>query len=174
MKRLALATVVLLLGIAGCGESQEEQAIDAYNRGVDHDEVIQRDDAIADYTEAIRLNPKYTEAYCKRGGVYSMKGQRDDAIADYTEAIRLNPKYTEAYYGRAFTYSKKGEYDKAIADCTIAINLDPTCAKAYAIRGYVYHKKGELLWRGPDKQFNQSKAAADFAKARKLGWEPLE
>ena len=50
------------------------------------------DKAIADYTEAIRLDPKYAEAYSNRGVAYASKGDYDKAIADYTEAIRLDPK----------------------------------------------------------------------------------
>ena len=50
------------------------------------------DKAIADFTEAIRLDPKYAEAYCNRGCAYRNKGDYDKAIADFTEAIRLNPK----------------------------------------------------------------------------------
>jgi tetratricopeptide (TPR) repeat protein len=54
-----------------------------------------RDKAIADYTEAIRLAPKCAEAYTNRGISYYEKGEQDKAIADYTEAIRLDPKCAE-------------------------------------------------------------------------------
>ena len=51
------------------------------------------DKAIADYTEAIRLNPKDAAAHCDRGRAYADKGDLDKANADYTEAIRLDPDY---------------------------------------------------------------------------------
>ena len=51
------------------------------------------DRAIADYTEAIRLDPKYANAYNNRGvSLQADKGDYDRAIADYNEAIRLDPK----------------------------------------------------------------------------------
>src|SRR6266403_339236 len=50
------------------------------------------DRAIADYNEAIRLDPKHARAFHHRGYAYSDKGDNDRAIADYNEAIRLNPK----------------------------------------------------------------------------------
>ena len=49
------------------------------------------DRAIADYTEALRLDPKYTFAYYNRGDAYRYNGDLDRAIADYTEALRLVP-----------------------------------------------------------------------------------
>ena len=49
------------------------------------------DKAIADYGEAIRLDPKYAAAYNNRGIAWSAKSEYDMAIADYGEAIRLDP-----------------------------------------------------------------------------------
>jgi len=47
--------------------------------------------AIADYTEAIRLDPNDVGAYFNRGLAYADSGDFDPAIADITEVIRLNP-----------------------------------------------------------------------------------
>ena len=38
-----------------------------YNRGFAYEEKGEHDQAIADYTEAIRLKPDYAEAYYNRG-----------------------------------------------------------------------------------------------------------
>ena len=102
------------------------------------------DKAIADYTEAIRLDPKFAEAYYNRGVAYENKGEYDKAIADYTEAIRLDPKYAEAYNSRGFAYGNKGEHDKAIADYTEAIRLDPKYANAYYNRGVRLREEGRM------------------------------
>src|SRR5208283_4947953 len=51
------------------------------------------DQAIADYTEAIRLNPEFGTAFNNRGFAYAAKEDYDRAIADYYEAIRLNPVF---------------------------------------------------------------------------------
>ena len=50
------------------------------------------DRAIADYDEAIRLNPEVATAFNNRGNAYADKHLYDRAIADYDEAIRLNPR----------------------------------------------------------------------------------
>ena len=73
--------------------------------------------AIADCTEAIRLNPQLAEAYAGRGCAYVEKGDHDKAISDFTEAIHLNPKHVNAYYNnRGIAYQRKGEKDKAEED----------------------------------------------------------
>ena len=63
------------------------------------------DKAIADYDEAIRLDPKYAVAYHNRGNAWYLKHEYDKAIADYGEAIRLEPKYASAYNMRAWLWA---------------------------------------------------------------------
>jgi len=66
------------------------------------------DGAIADFSEAIRLDPKFAIAFSGRGLAYSAKGDHDRAIADFNEAIRLDPKSRIAFYNRGLAYDAKG------------------------------------------------------------------
>jgi Flp pilus assembly protein TadD len=47
------------------------------------------DKAIADYTEAIRLNPQCAEAHYGRGVAYEKKGEKAKAEADFAQAKKL-------------------------------------------------------------------------------------
>ena len=85
----------------------------------------EREQALADLDEAIRLDPKVAWYYKSRGQVYAEKGDLDKAIADLTEAIRLDPKFSEAYEGRAKLYAWKHETEKAVADYAQAARLRP-------------------------------------------------
>ena len=82
------------------------------------------DEAIAAWTEVVRLDPENAEWHRMRGLAYSYKGDHDRAIADCDRAIRLDPTYAAAYVQRGWAYAKKGDYDKAIADCSEAIRFD--------------------------------------------------
>jgi tetratricopeptide (TPR) repeat protein len=55
------------------------------------------------YNEAIRLDPKFVNAYLGRGNALSNKQEYDKAIADDNEAIRLDPTYALPDAGRALT-----------------------------------------------------------------------
>jgi tetratricopeptide (TPR) repeat protein len=49
------------------------------------------DRAIADSTQALRLDPNFANAYSNRGNAYLRKRDYDRAIADYEAALRINP-----------------------------------------------------------------------------------
>lgn len=114
--------------------------------------------AMADYNEAIRLDPNYSAAYDNRGNVKGEKGDLNGAMADINQAIRLNPKNAIAYFNRARVKEKKGDLDGAIADYSQAISLNPKYAAAYRDRGNIKRKKGDI-----------NGANADFSQAVKLG-----
>jgi tetratricopeptide (TPR) repeat protein len=51
--------------------------------------------AIADFTAAIRLNADDAAAYYARGLAFSTNGDRARAVADLTEAVRITPYVPE-------------------------------------------------------------------------------
>jgi tetratricopeptide (TPR) repeat protein len=87
-----------------------------YERGVASLDRKDHDRAIADFTEAIRCNPKHAAAYHNRGAAYLDKKDYDHAIADYDQVIALNPKLAAAYTNRGHAYRAKGLLDRANAD----------------------------------------------------------
>jgi tetratricopeptide (TPR) repeat protein len=157
-----------------------EQAIDYYteqlraspssegyvDRGVAWSDRGEYDIAIADYNEAIRLDPRNGAAYNDRGNAWAAKGEFDRAIADYSEAIRLDPKDSLPYYNRGAARGAKRDYDRALADYAEAIRLDPKDARAYNGRAW--------LWATcPDAKRRDGKRAVESAtRACELsGWK---
>ena len=103
---LALAVVGCSLLLLGCSRLKQktpfQQGSSAYDNG-DYDK------ALADFNQAIQLDPTYVFAYNNCGNVYLHKGDYDKAIADYDKAIQLDPKYAGAYDNRVKAYKVKGE-----------------------------------------------------------------
>ena len=83
---------------------------------------------------AIRLDPKFAEAFYGRGTTYAAKNQYDRAIEDYDQATRLNPNvarrinslYGAAFLDRGLAFAREGQADRAIEYYEQAIRLDPT------------------------------------------------
>ena len=91
------------------------------NRGLVYRDKGDNDNALKDYTEAIKLDPKNANAYHTRGLVYGVKGDYDNALKDFNEAIKLDPKYAFAYHTRGLVYAEMGNQEKAIADFQTAL-----------------------------------------------------
>ena len=96
------------------------------NRGNAYAKKDDLERAIADYTQAIAINPKNYNPYNNRGITYARKYDLDRAIADYDKAIGLNPKRAMTYLVRGFAYAKKGDKDKAIADFRRTLEMNPS------------------------------------------------
>src|SRR5689334_19571439 len=99
--------------------------------------------AIADMTEALRLDPYDASILAGRGRIYHDKDDYDRAIGDYSEAIRLDPNDASTFYDRGNVYYLKKDYERAIADYHEAIKLNPKYVNAYTHRGDGYLNKSE-------------------------------
>ena len=102
------------------------------------------DRAIADYNEAIRINPKNAIANNNLGLAYFNKDDYDQAIESYSEAIKISPNYANAYDNRADTYAARGDFDRAIADYSEAIRVNPNRAVYLTDRGNAYLAKNDI------------------------------
>jgi tetratricopeptide (TPR) repeat protein len=111
--------------------------------------------AIADFTQAITLDPTFAAAYMLRGGAYMATGS--DPFPDLDRAIDLDPILPEAYATRAAAYLQEADYQAALNDSYKAIELDAKLAAAYISRGSAYHGLG-----------NQPAAIADFQQGAEL------
>ena len=104
-------------------------------RGNSYANTREDDQAIADYTRAIDLDPKAAYPYIQRGNSYHNKGEADQAIADYTRAIDLDPKAAQAYIFRGLVYNQRKEHQAARRDFQQAADLGNAEAKQELAHG---------------------------------------
>ena len=81
------------------------------------------DAAVADFDHAIRLDPKFHEAYLNRGTVRLVEGSSERAAADLSMVIQLDLRNAAAYRLRSVAYEKMGSALKAASDLSIAKSL---------------------------------------------------
>ena len=93
---IAMAVVLALVWscefYSASGQAKDDAAERACANGEEMMKKGDYDKAIANYNEAIRLDPKLARAFNNRGFAYYGKREYDKAIADCSEAIRLDPK----------------------------------------------------------------------------------
>jgi tetratricopeptide (TPR) repeat protein len=116
-----------VLALATTAEDYFTQAAQKYTNG-------DAQGALADYTQAIKLNPKFAFAYYNRGNIWGDLGDYKRAIADYTQAIKHQPD-ADMYNNRGAAQRDLGNHQAAIDDYSQAIQLNPNYVDAYYNRG---------------------------------------
>ena len=99
--------------------------------------------AIDDWTQVIKINPNYANAYYYRGVIRYELGDKQGAIDDYSQAIKINPNYHHAYHFRGLTHRKLGNNQNAIDDYTQALKIKPNDKFTYYFRGAARSKLGD-------------------------------
>ena len=125
--------------------------------------------AIEDFRTAVKINPKFTEAYLNRGKACSDYYEElnwghtelydyfpeNGPLEDFEKVIELDPNCVEAYYLRGCSYMDLENYPQAIKDFAEVLKITPDSAKAYQQLGYCHKALSEKF----------------FIKAAKLGYK---
>jgi tetratricopeptide (TPR) repeat protein len=141
-------------------EQEPDEAGMYHARGENKKNESDFEGAIADYTRAIELYPKYSEAYRERGIAKAKKKEPDldGAIVDLDHAIKLDPNDAVAYAGRADVQGKRKQYDPAIKDIRKAIDLDLVKGPYYVALAWY-----DLLNRRPQQAIEASLKALEWS-----------
>lgn len=171
--------LLLLLTLVGCDNTpqisdaqraQNRQASDHYNKGVKLHNEGKLDEALAEYNQAIAIQPLYLKAYTGdmvfdsgRADIYWQRKQYDLAIADMKFAANSKQDaYGENHvFNRTQAYERliglnniRGDYEAGVEAATSAIGLDSWNISFYKMRGDLYVALGQ-----PDK------AVAEYTEA---------
>jgi tetratricopeptide (TPR) repeat protein len=94
-------------------------------RGYRKQEKYDIEGALADYREALRLNPNTAWVYNSRGVLYRDAGDYDRALADFDAALALE-QWADPYASRGWVLSQKGEHERARQDYEKALASKPS------------------------------------------------
>ncbi|WP_017306175.1 DnaJ domain-containing protein [Spirulina subsalsa] len=98
--------------------------------------------AIDCYSEAIKLNPSFVEAYLKRGELYYKLGQDQKVLENCRQVLQFEEGCEEIYFYLGRSRYRLGYTQSALEAYNQAIALTPDYAAAYYHRGVAYHDLG--------------------------------
>lgn len=180
-KRLAGLAVLLLaiaMLLAACATGATDTA-EKIELGQKYLTELNYTEAVAAFTEVIKMDPSNIEAYMGRAEAYKCLEQYDEAKADYTTAIEKTDEmpYTQAqaYAGRAEVYDLTDETEAAESDCSAAIALldeDGVGEKENIAQAFIRELRIRVLQFHAEvcmKLGLYDKAAEDYEKLAELG-----
>lgn len=100
--------------------------------------------AVADYTESLRLSPVNGIVYYHRAKALEELGKIDEAIKDYHLMIAYKTDLAKAHYNRGTLYMEKQNFYAAIDDFDASLAIDPKYTNAYYNRGHSYWSLGKF------------------------------
>ena len=83
------------------------------------------EEAVADFAEALRLDPKSYKAVYYEGIVYSVLQRYSQALEAFNISLEINPYQPYCLFRRAQAYFHLEDYPKALADCETALSQEP-------------------------------------------------
>jgi Tfp pilus assembly protein PilF len=164
-----LAIFVVLVWLAGCGDSTTDQA--RLERIATQYELGNTAAAIKDLNDYLGAYPRDDLAWTILGNAYKDIERLDEAQAAYEKALAVNPRRFEALTGKGILHRKRGEYAQAMSAYEIALAIDASYAQAYssmtviALKSHEDSQALEYAKRGYDLDETDPVIAANLAVA---------
>lgn len=137
-----------------------DQAVPAYNRGQKNYAAGKYQQAVQDFAQAVKLDPKSPEAHYALARALTKTARTAEAIDAFKQLLNLNP--TEelkiwSYYLSGNAYAEKAQWNEAIDSFQQALKLNPDLSKPHYSLGLAYAASNRT-----------EDAAAEFKQAVRL------
>jgi tetratricopeptide (TPR) repeat protein len=134
---IILAGLAIWFLISSLKDRRQKKAMPFVNDGLAHHRDGNLDLAIAGYSKALEIHPKFVDVLLRRGNAYRSAGDHDKAISDFSKILMIDNKNVHALLERGSAFESKGLIQLAIEDYSRAIKLGKT-ALTHFVRGNAY------------------------------------
>src|SRR5947207_14067994 len=132
------------LALSDEGPTNITAASEQLNRGTRLLEAGNIEAAIAQYEQALKLNPGDEDAHYNLALAYAKKGDRQAAEQEYLEALRIYPDYSEAHNNLGNLLVADGKLEEAIEHFRAALKISPDSASAQNNLGNALARQGKV------------------------------
>jgi len=140
-------------------ESNSQDALGYYCRGLTKLKLKNFESALSDFGEATKLGMKEPNALYYRALTYYFMRDLDNAILNFKGYINKEGQSPEAFFDIGICYKEKENKEEAIKNFSLAIQKKPSYEIAYFQRGLLRHEQGD-----------KEGGCADLKKAFGLGY----
>lgn len=126
-------------------ELKKDWEIPYFYRAVANQAKENFDDAILDYTKAIQINEKMTDAYYNRAKIMLTRKDIENVditrvITDLEKALQLDENFIDALYALAAAQKKLKNYEKAMEYLDRLLAIEPEAINARALKKLLLQK----------------------------------
>jgi tetratricopeptide (TPR) repeat protein len=128
-KNLCISFVLILVFLSTAVMGQNPKKF--YKAGEEFIETANFNDAIAQFSKAIELDPDYVDAYIARANAFENLGKFEEASEDFSRALVFKPKEADISYKLGVTYNKLDKYEEALSALNKATKLAKRSLPSY-------------------------------------------
>ena len=126
-------------------ELKNDWEISYFYRAAANQALQRYDEAMLDYTKAIQLNNKMTDAYYNHANIILSRKDIENpnitnAIEDLEKALELDEKFVDALFAMAAAYKKLGKYHQALEYLEKLLKIEPDAIYAKAFKKLILEK----------------------------------
>lgn len=126
-------------------ELKKDWEIPYFYRGVANQVLENYDEAMLDYTKALQLNDKMTDAYYNRARIILTRKDIENpdiskAVKDLEHALELDDKFVDALYAMAAAQKKLENYHSALEYLEKLLQIEPEAVHAKALKKLILQK----------------------------------
>ncbi len=100
------------------------------------------EEAIAQFEQALRINPGFAGAHYNLGNAFLQEGKLSEAIGHYEQTLRLNPDFANAHYNLGNALVRAGRVPEAMEHWEQALRIKPGFADAHYNLGVALARAG--------------------------------
>ena len=141
---IALTIGSMSLDVFSQGRFFSAIADTAYRQGLEKVADGRPQEALEDFSRAIRFDPANAEAFLQRARLLASLGKDQEALKDYDRAVKLRPDDLDLRLERAELSLAIGDNKQAIEDANKIIKAQPDFALGRYTRAVAYEHQGQF------------------------------
>ena len=126
-------------------ELKNDWEIPYFYRAVSYQALEEFDNAMIDYSKALSINDRMTDAYYNKAKITLSRKDIPNpdinkAIEDLNKALELDEKFVDALFAMAAAYKKLGDYHKSLEYLEKLLEIEPQAVHAKALKKLILTK----------------------------------
>ena len=122
-------------------ENSKGSAVMLNKTGIAYHQMLQLSSAEKYYRQALRADPKYSEAVNNLGTIYYAKKSYRRAISQYKKALRMTPDSASVWSNLAMGYFSRNDVEHAQEALQMALKLDPEVFESRSTQGVLLQER---------------------------------
>ena len=121
----------------------KNNAVAHLNLGVALEQDNRQPEALAEYRQAVEIDPHRVQTHNNLANLLAAMGSRDEALKEYQEALRLNPNAALAHVNLGTLLADMGRFDDALREYSEAARMAPEDPRPDYLMGKASLRRGQ-------------------------------